>query len=67
MYYPDVEISAIETKKFNGIWFNIDGFECVVISNEERYYTNNNIVVGNMSENFAEVEEYPEITVYTNG
>ncbi len=66
-YYPGIEISPIETKKFNGVWFNIDGFEHVVLSNEERYHASNNIVIGDVYDAFKDMKEYPEITVYSVG
>ncbi len=66
IYYPDIEISAIETKMFNGIWYTMDGIECVVLSNEEQYYASNNIVDGDMSDNFDYTEEHPELNVYGN-
>jgi len=65
-YYPDREIEAITTKKFDGIWFDMDGFEYVVLSNEEQYYASNNIVEGNMSDHFEETEEHQELLVYSN-
>ncbi len=64
--YLDREIKPKETKKFNGIWFDMDGFEYIVLSNEERYYASNNIVIGDMERSFEEIEEYPNITVYSN-
>ena len=60
-YYPDRDTEAIETEKFNGIWYSMDGFEYVVLSNEEQYYASNNIVTGNMSDHFEETEEFPEL------
>ncbi len=65
-YYPMCEIVAVETDKFNGIWFIIDGFISVVLSNEEQYYASNNIVDGDMSENFEHTEEHPQLMVYSN-
>jgi len=65
-YYPDRDIRPIETDRFNGIWYDMDGFEYVVLSNEEQYYASNNIVVGDMSDNFEETEEHTELLVYSN-
>ena len=65
-YYPDYEIEAIETDRFNGIWFRLDNFEHVVLSNEEDCYASNNIVEGDMSDNFEHSEEFPELMVYSN-
>jgi hypothetical protein len=65
-YYPDREIQPKETKRFNGIWFDMDGFEYVVLTNEELYYANNNVVVGNLEDSFEEVEMYPHLTVCSN-
>ncbi len=62
--YPDYEINAIATKKFNGIWFLIDGFEAVALSNEEACFADNNIVTGFMADAFEEIEQFSQITVY---
>ena len=65
-YYPDCNLKPITTQKFNGIWWLINDFEHVVLSNEEAYYASNNIVVGNMSDNFKHTEEFPELMVYSH-
>ena len=64
-YYPDRDISPIETDKSNGIWYDMDGFEYLVLSNEEQHYISNNIS-GNISDNFEETEEHRELLVYSN-
>ena len=65
-YYPDCNLKPITTEKFNGIWWLIDDFEHVVLSNEEAYYASNNIVDGDMSDNFEHTEEFPKLMVYHN-
>jgi len=59
-------VEAIETKnKFDGIWFLVDGFECIILTNEENRYADNNIVDGTMKDSF-EVEEYELGYLYSN-
>ena len=58
------EIHPMETEKFNGIWFDVDGFECIILTNEENRYADNNIVDGEMTDCF-EMEEFKHGYMYS--
>jgi len=51
------DVEPIKTNKFNGIWYLVDGHECILLTNEERRYADNNIVDGRLEDSF-EVEEF---------
>lgn len=58
------DVEAIPTHRFNGLWFNVDGFEILALSNEELYYASNNIVDGDIMEVFPEHKLYAKINVF---
>ena len=58
------DVEAITTDNFNGLWFSIDGFDAVVLSNEELSYASNNIVDGDIMEVMPEHELFDKINIF---
>jgi hypothetical protein len=50
-------IEAIKTNNFDGIWYLVDGHECILLTNDERRYADNNIVDGRLEDSF-EIEHF---------
>lgn len=58
------DVEAITTDNFNGLWFSIDGFDAIVLSNEELSYASNNIVDGDIMEVMPEHELFDKVNIF---